>query len=267
MSLYNFKNKCDEILDKDKSLSKNSVRNRKSRFNILMNDLVINDKLEIKNIKSEDIEKALKKIRLKSDLSACVNAIRYLKRNNVDLDFPSEENLKDIIKDKKKNNRKPTKERNLKDIENKVNRVRKKDYRVAYKLMLETGLRVHEVAALQKEDFKIEKNKIQIDLREAKGSKLSSIELENKYLAKNINELILEKENVKKIFPTDINLKIQAKKTGIQCHDLRRCYAKKTFKELKKENNYYDALDKTKEKLRHSKKDTTKIYLRSNIKL
>lgn len=267
MNLYEFKNQCDFILDGEKSLSKNTIRNRKSRFKILIDDLVFKQNLNIEDIKSADIENALKKIKLKSDLSACVNAIRYLKESNINFNFPSEEKLKEIIKNKKKNNRKPTEERTFKDIENKVNRVRKKDYRLAYKLMLETGLRVHEVSALEKEDFEIEKNKIKINLREAKGKKLCSLDLENKYLAKNISELISENESNKKVFPSDINLKIQAKKTGIQCHDLRRCYAKKTFKELKKENEYDEALEMTKEKLRHSKSDTTKIYLRSKIKI
>ncbi|MDM0613094.1 MobM family relaxase TcpM, partial [Clostridium perfringens] len=70
-----------------------------------------------------------------------------------------------IIKNKKKNNRKPTTEKNLIDIERKVNRVRKKNYRLAYKLMLESGLRVHEVAALKKDDFSFDKNLITINLR------------------------------------------------------------------------------------------------------
>ncbi|MBU5889662.1 site-specific integrase, partial [Vibrio cholerae O1] len=80
--------------------------------------------------------------------------------------------------------------KNLIDIERKVNRVRKKNYRLAYKLMLESGLRVHEVAALKKDDFSFDKNLITSNLREAKGNKLCSVELENKYLSKNISEFI-----------------------------------------------------------------------------
>ena len=59
--------------------------------------------------------------------------------------------------------------------------------------MLESGLRVHEVAALKKDDFSFDKNLITINLREAKGNKLCSIELENKYLSKNISEFIQTK--------------------------------------------------------------------------
>lgn len=265
MNLNNFLFYCNEILEKEKSLSKNTIRDRKSNFKLLF--LKLNEKKNLNEIKKEDIENELKNIKLKTHLSSCINAIRYLKKNDVDFEFPSEEKLREIIKNKKKNIRKPVKEKYLKDIENKVNRVRKKDYRLAYKLMLESGLRVHEVSALEKEDFEIEKNKIKINLREAKGNKLCLVELENKYLAKNINELILQKENEKKIFPSDINLKKQAVKTGIQCHDLRRCYAKNVFYELRKKYNYDEALEMTKEKLRHSKTDTTKIYLRSKINL
>lgn len=264
MNLYEFKNKCDFILDGEKTLSKNTIRDRKSNLKILFEKLSLNRIVD--DIKTDEIENALKGFKYKTHLSSCVNAIRYLKDNNIDFNFPSEEKLKEIIKNKKKNNRKPTEEKVFKDIENKVNRVRKKDYRLAYKLMLETGLRVHEVSALEKEDFEIEKNKIKINLREAKGNKLCSLNLENKYLAKNISELILEKAN-KKVFPCVRELQSKAKKMKIECHDLRRCYAKKTFKELKKGNEYDDALELTKEKLRHSKSDTTKIYLRSKIKL
>ncbi|WWU66812.1 tyrosine-type recombinase/integrase (plasmid) [Clostridium baratii] len=265
MNLYEFKNKCDEILNKEKSLSKNTIRDRKSNLKILLEKLSLNRMVD--DIKTDEVEKALKSFKYKTHLSSCVNAIRYLKENNVDFNFPSEERLKEIIKNKKKNNRKPTEEKAFKDIENKVNRVRKKDYRLAYKLMLETGLRVHELSALEKQDFEIEKNKIKINLREAKGNKLCSLNLENKYLAQNINELISDKENNKKVFPCVRDLQSKAKKMKIECHDLRRCYAKKTFKELKKENEYDEALEMTKEKLRHSKSDTTKIYLRSKIKI
>lgn len=265
MNLNEFKIYCNNILEKEKSLSKNTIRDRKSNLNILFKKLNFNG--DVLNLKSDDIEKALKEFKLKTHLSSCVNAIRYLKKNNVDFNFPPEEKLKEIIKNKKKNNRKPKKEKLISDIENRVNRVRKKDYRIAYKLMLETGLRVHEVSALEKEDFEIEKNKIKINLREAKGNKLCLVELENKYLAKNINELILEKENIKKVFPCVRELQEQSKKINVECHDLRRCYAKNFFYEVRKEYDYEKALEMTKEKLRHSKIDTTKIYLNSKVKI
>lgn len=265
MNLYEFKSYCYEILENEKSLSKNTIRDRKSNLNILFNKL--NFKGDVLNLKSEDIEKALKDFKLKTHLSSCVNAIRYLKKNNVDFDFPTEEKLKEIIKNKKKNNRKSKEERLFDDIVNKVNGVRKKDYRLAYKLMLESGLRVHEVSALEKDDFKFEKNHIKINLREAKGNKLCSIEFENKYLAKNISELILKKDNSKKVFPCVRDLQEKAKKMNIECHDLRRCYSKKIFYDFRKVYDYEKALELTKEKLRHSKTETTKIYLNSKIKI
>ncbi|MDM0999022.1 MobM family relaxase TcpM, partial [Clostridium perfringens] len=150
----------------------------------------------------------------------------------------------------------------------KVNRVRKKNYRLAYKLMLESGLRVHEVAALKKDDFSFDKNLITINLREAKGNKLCSIELENKYLSKNISEFIETKSEDERVFPHMRYLQEQATKIGIKCHDLRRGFAKRTYKEeLENDSPRSEALDKTRIKLRHTRSDTTKIYLNSKIKV
>mgnify|MGYP001658442258 FL=1 len=134
--------------------------------------------------------------------------------------------------------------------------------------MLESGLRVHEVAALKKEDFSFDKNLITINLREAKGNKLCSIELENKYLSKNISEFIEVKNEDERVFPHMRYLQEQATKMGIKCHDLRRGFAKRNYKEeLENDSPRSEALDKTRIKLRHTRSDTTKIYLNSKIKV
>lgn len=259
-----FKKNCNKVLEGNKRLSQNSIRNRKSRFNILIDDLC-KDK-DLNSISKDDIEKGLRKIKYKSDLSACVNAIRFLKKNNIKFDFPNDDILDEIIKNKKKNRRKPTKERLLKDIDNKINRVRNEEYRIAYKLMRECGLRVHEVAALQKDDLKIDNDVINISLRKAKRNKLTSLSIENKYLREKLSGLISksEKEN---LFPSEKLLQSKAKEIGIQCHDLRRGFARENFEKLKKERGYSEALEDTKEKLRHGKVGTTKIYINSKIKV
>ena len=113
-------------------------------------------------------------------------------------------------------------------------------------------------------DFSFDKNLITINLREAKGNKLCSIELENKYLSKNISEFIETKSEDEKVFPHMRYLQEQATKMGIKCHDLRRGFAKR---ELKNDSPRSEALDKTRIRLRHTRSDTTKIYLNSKIKV
>ncbi|MFH5840350.1 tyrosine-type recombinase/integrase [Clostridium perfringens] len=233
MNIYNLKKEMKNIIYSDSSLSKNSIRDRNSALNKIFENF--NNLDDVSVITKDKILDNLNSIKFKTKLSAGVNAIRFLKEHNLDVDFPSEDELKEIIKNKKKNNRKPTAEKNLIDIERKVNRVRKKNYRLAYKLMLESGLRVHEVAALKKDDFSFDKNLITINLREAKGNKLCSIELENKYLSKNISEFIQTKNEDERVFPHMRYLQEQATKMGI--------------------------------KLRHTRSDTTKIYLNSKIKV
>lgn len=266
MNIYNLKKEMKNIIYSDSSLSKNSIRDRNSALNKIFENF--NNLDDVSVITKDKILDNLNSIKFKTKLSAGVNAIRFLKEYNLDVDFPSEDELKEIIKNKKKNNRKPTAEKNLIDIERKVNRVRKKNYRLAYKLMLESGLRVHEVAALKKDDFSFDKNLITINLREAKGNKLCSIELENKYLSKNISEFIETKNEDEKVFPHMRYLQEQATKMGIKCHDLRRGFAKRTYKEeLENDSPRSEALDKTRIKLRHTRSDTTKIYLNSKIKV
>ncbi|PWX29059.1 site-specific integrase [Clostridium perfringens] len=258
MNIFNLKKEMKNIIYSDSSLSKNSIRDRNSALNKIFENF--------NNL--DDVSVITKDKILDNKLSAGVNAIRFLKGQNLDVDFPSEDELKEIIKNKKKNNRKPTVEKNLIDIERKVNRVRKKNYRLAYKLMLESGLRVHEVSALKKEDFSFDKNLITINLREAKGNKLCSIELENKYLSKNISEFVETKSEDERVFPHMRYLQEQATKMGIKCHDLRRGFAKRTYKEeLENDSPRSEALDKTRIKLRHTRSDTTKIYLNSKIKV
>ena len=87
-----------------------------------------------------------------------------------------------------------------------------------------------------------------------------------KYLSKNISEFIQTKNEDERVFPHMRFLQQQATKMGIQCHDLRRGFAKRTYKEeLKNDIPKSEALDKTRIKLRHTRSDTTEIYLRSKI--
>ena len=264
IEILEFKNLCNNLLENNKSLSENSIRNRKSRFNILINDLC--KEKSFNSISSLDIERALKKIKYKSDLSACINAIRFLKKNNINFDFPSDDILNKIIANKKKTKRKSKNERSLKDIDNKINKIRNEEFRIAYKLMRESGLRVHEVSALQKNDFEFYDDTINISLRKAKGNKLTSLTIQNKYLSKKLKSLISinKKDN---LFPSTRLLQNKATEIGIQCHDLRRGFAKEIFEKQKKEKGYHEALEFTKEKLRHGKIGTTKIYVYSKIKV
>ena len=259
-----FKNLCNKVIENNKKLSQNSIRNRKSRFNILIDDLC--KEKDLNSISKDDMERALRKIKYKSDLSACVNAIRFLKKNNIKFVFPDDDILDEIIKNKKKNRRKSTKERVLKDIDKKINRVRDEEYRIAYKLMRESGLRVHEVAALQKSDFKFDGDSINISLRKAKRNKLISLSIESKYLREKLRCLI-DKSDQENIFPSERLLQSKARKIGIQCHDLRRGFARENFEKLKKERGYSEALEATRERLRHGKVGTTKIYINSKIRV
>ncbi len=103
------------IIYSDSSLSKNSIRDRNSALNKIFENFN-NFFDDVSVITKDKILDNLNSIKFKTKLSAGVNAIRFLKGQNLDVDFPSEDELKEIIKNKKKNNRKPTAEKNFKLI-------------------------------------------------------------------------------------------------------------------------------------------------------
>ena len=221
--------------------------------------------------KNNDVLNNLKSIKNKTELSQVINSIRLIQDNNKNINIIPENSLKEIIKNKSKNRHKSYEPYELSDKLRRINRIRDEKHRLAYRLMIVSGLRVFEVEALIKEDIEIEDNDIFVTVRDGKGGKYGEVKcLEDKYLAKKLKEFLKYKSNDEKLFYSKRTMQAKAQELGFKCHDLRRAYAKLVKKELMEE--LVEVNEDEKEKiieeeikaaLRHSKFETSKKYLYS----
>lgn len=220
---------------------------------------------------SDKFKEQLKLIKNKTELSQIVNSIRKLKTIDLNIKIPKEEDLKEIIKNKKRNRHKGYEPYKLKDALNSINRLRNDKYKLGYRLMIASGLRVFELSNLQKEDIKISPEGIEIYVGDGKGGKEAAIKcLRDEYLEKKLLEFLNDKEPGKKIFYNKGKMQNKAKELGFTCHDLRRAYAKLVKKEAEKNikcDDYELKQEMVKEAvmkaLRHEKYDTSKRYIYS----
>ena len=258
--------RLDNILEgelRKKSLRNNTIRCYKCAFNKFFKSSGYYDKdLIISN---------LSKVKNKTELSQIINSIRVLKKSTSYFDFIDEDILKDIIKNKSENRHKSYEPYFLSDKLKRINRIRDEKYRLAYRLMLASGLRVFEVENLKKDDIEINENEIIVTVLDGKGGKYGEVKcLEDKYLSKKLKEFLDTKASDEKLFYTKIAMQMKAQELGFKCHDLRRAYAKLVKKNLL--NDLVEVNNDEKEKiieeevkvaLRHEKFETSKKYLYS----
>ena len=141
-----------------------------------------------------------------------------------------------FIKNKSENRHKSYEPYELNDRLRRINRIRDEKLRLAYRLMIVSGLRVFEVEALIKEDIEIKNNDIFVTVRDGKGGKYGEVKcLEDKYLSNKLKNFLQDKDNDEKLFYATRTMQAKAQELGFKCHDLRRAYAKLVKKELMKE--------------------------------
>jgi integrase len=150
----------------------------------------------------------------------------------------------------------------LEDITNKIRVIRDKKLRYSFETMLKSGLRVSEISQIRKEDCVILDDIIIFNFV-GKGQRKESVTIlasENKSLYASIKKMIKETPQGEKVFYSVSHLQKEATKRGFSCHYLRRGYAKMKYKEVKN-------ITEVQKALRHSNKRTTKIYLKSKLKI
>ncbi len=219
---------------------------------------------EIEEINSDDLLKDLKKIKMRGETSAIVNGLRRVKNY---INIPDEQELKKTIKSKTVKLRENDEGKELKKIMKKINVLRDKKLKLGYRLMLMSGLRVFELAELNKKDIEITDAGIKIKILDGKGGKSATINcLRDKYLEKSLSEY-LQSINEEKVFYSKKHMMNRALESGFECHDLRRAFSKLVYNEKKEEVGAYKANIEVQKVMRHTKLSTTKIYLNSKIKV
>ncbi|WP_133016458.1 site-specific integrase [Clostridium cuniculi] len=247
---------------------KRSIDEYKNSFNRMYSCLL----KDYDEINKESISKYLKSIKNKTEVSRAVNAIRILENTESKFNCFSDLELKEIISNKSDNKAKSYEPYTLDTAKRKINTIRDKKYKLAYRLMIVSGARVFEVADLKKEDIIFNDNKtITLKIKDGKGGKSATINcLKDDYLFKELKCFLENKLDEENIFYSKIAMQKKAQKLNFKCHDLRRAYSKLVQKEIKEEVTDFlesekDVIvkDEIKKAMRHSKFETSESYLYS----
>lgn len=210
-----------------------------------------------------DIQKVLDKLRTmkyKNQYSKYKNAfLKFCDFQGIKLSNDILLELQFINLDKVKKRRK-LKQRNLKDMKNKIKVTRDTKLKLSYEMLLETGLRVSELSNIKKEDCEILSEKLNFSIV-GKGQQKQTVSISKKNnptLFSNLLNLIADTDE--KVFYSRNYLQMKAIEKGFACHDLRRAHAKLLYEDTKDINQVMQSL-------RHKNKKTTEIYLKSKINI
>lgn len=191
------------------------------------------------------------------------NALRYYYRaNNIYIN----ENIIKLNKMQKETQKKKTVKTvtKISTVNKKINALRNKRIKLAFRLQQLAGLRVSEVANLKKSDLTFQDGKIFVTVREAKGNKQRRVStiIKDKWLYDNLKELE-ERKNI--LFYKESTLRVKAWKLGFKTHKLRKVTAKtiNLRYSAKTENERKEILRKF---LGHGNDRTLKIYIDENDK-
>lgn len=224
--------------------------------------------VNISSVTNEYVVNKLKGIKTKNEYSKTINALMFLKKLYPEFNLSEEKYLRSLTSSKAKSHREKGEPKDLENIKRKINGVQDKKLRVAYRLGIISGLRVFELAALNKSDIEFTEKGIKIKVRDGKGGESGEVLcLRDKYVEEELKKFTEGKSTSGELFHSSRHMIKEATKIGIECHDLRRAYSKLIYSEKKKEVGAYKANIETQKALRHKKFSTTKRYLNSNIKI
>lgn len=217
------------------------------------------DEIDLDYLKS-----SLLGIKTKNDFSAAKNGLLHLAAYDQKLALPEEEFFSGTSLKKRNWTKKPAKTLYLDTINRKTNSIKNKSLKLAYRLMKASGLRVSEVAALEKQDIEIDRGQIKITVKHGKGGSNGIVTcLPDNYLAKELKIYLDQRQENEQIFYSAASMKKYAGELGIECHDFRRIAAitHNTIEKKTLGNDKETANEHTKDFLRHSRFSTTKRYL------
>lgn len=217
----------------------------------------------LSEISCEALESELMKCRGKNDFSAAKNGLLHLHSFDNRLNIPSDLFFKEQSQQKRNRSKRPAKTLYLDTITRKVNATKDDKLKLAYRLMLVSGLRVGETAQLTKADIAIDGEQITVNVRHGKGGSNGQVVcMQDAYLAARLQDFLQDKEDEKKLFYAQSTLRQKANDLELECHDFRRIAAINYRREqLQQGAAYPEANEQTKDFLRHARFSTTKRYL------
>lgn len=216
----------------------------------------------IHNLDFDLVLKKLSDIKYKNEFSQYKNAFLYFAEfYDIALDGNFVKQVKELEHNTHKKYRKSHKA-DFKKINGTINHLKNKKLKLCYQTLLQSGLRVSEMAQITKESVEVENNAILFQFN-GKGGDNETVTLSKKDNPKLYADLLQHIKNTKddtKLFYSANYLQGKAKEYGFQCHDLRRACSKIEYKKTKSKKE-------VQKKLRHKDARTTQLYLKSKIKV
>lgn len=224
--------------------------------------------LTVNEINEEVIKERLDHIRGKNEFSATKQAVLGLKKVYPDITIPDEDWFQEQSLHRKNRSKKKTKTIDLDATQRKINQINDPKLKYAFRLAMDSGLRVSELAEVLPEDITFKDGDIYVNVTHGKGGSNGVVKCQkDPYLYEHLQDFIKKQkeeypeENNKKLFYASNTMQKKAHDLGIECHDLRRICAITLRNELKKEMPVEEANAQVKEQLRHARFSTTKRYL------
>lgn len=210
----------------------------------------------------ERVSERLAQIKYKNHFSQAKNALwKYCEFRKISLPADFVERVGELEKNTRKKYRK-LKAVDFALIDRKIKNIRNQKLKTSFQVLTATGLRVAELASIRFDDCTVTDEKITFDFL-AKVRKRESVAIEksdNPKIFQQTKELIKSTPTHKKVFYSAVYLQGKAKELGFACHDLRRACAKLEYKKTRSKAEVM-------KKLRHSNLKTTRIYLKSKVKI
>lgn len=248
-----------------------SPNTRKQYYSFVKKVLGDLDWERVEEIDPTRVYNAVGKLKTANDVSAARNGLRIFCRYYPELvlELPTGKGLH-----KRNRAKRRWQPLNAEKVKRQINSLPDESKRLAYRLMLATGMRVSEVAGLYPEDISVvetapvagEDKQLRFELRHTKKGCADVAYTNDPYILARMPEFLSDKPPGVPLFGSDKSLKNKAGCIGFECHDLRRMYAKAEYAcELEQHSTHDAALDAVRDKLRHENVRTTKRYLRRKM--
>lgn len=258
---FDYLNNLKEHLQSREDISENTAKKYHQMAKKILKPLVFT---KIEEVTPEDIERQLKSIKTRNDVIAAKQGLLALKEIYPELQLP--ESLSEISKRKRNFKKRKFESTSLQSIQGRINNAKTVEYRLAYELMLETGLRVSEVVQITSDNVQtLEDGSVEIKIARMKGGESGIKILEPGRTANMLVQAAAAEKGL--LLPSAHNLQIEAARLGIECHDLRRAYARVKHKELRSNIGSYQANEEVRKLMGHKDIKTTKKYLRREISI
>lgn len=257
---YNILNGYKQYLYEN--LNKNTAKTYYSAVNKVFRDIRFN---RLSQIPDSLILDRVKQLSNKNQVSAAKNGLKHLQKYDPSLNLPKNEAFSEISKHKRNYVKSKGKKVDFDQMQRKVNAIRNKKLKLAFRLASISGLRVSELADLEVGDLKLDNGIITASIKNGKGGKSDQVEcLQDKYVYEQLKEYCNGQDYNKRLFYSESYMREKAGNMGMEMHDFRRAFAQLKKMDCMDEGcSSYEANAKVQEGLRHERFSTTKRYLYS----